>query len=393
MAKPDLSTTVAGIPLTSCVYNASGPRTGSSAAMKKIAASAAGGVLAKSATVESQKGNDMPRTWHEDDGAASLNSEGLPNAGIDYYLSPTTIADTMGDNPSGKAYMVSISGKTLKDNLHMLEKITAAVKERPGEIACVELNLACPNIVGKPTIGYDFEQMEDVMKAVASLPCFSGKTPLLPLGVKLPPYFDRPHFIAAAAILNKYKKILGYAASINTIGNALAIDYVAEMPAVRAKGGFAGLSGPAVKYTALANVKQMRELLDDSIDVVGAGGVRSGRDAFEMILCGAAAVQVGTCHWTEGPGCFDRICDELRAIMAERGYANVDDFRGGLKEWSKEGAARSREARVAERKAEGGGGEGAATKKGGDANQTILIAVLIAIIAVLLADKFGVVSL
>ena len=61
MAKPDLSTTVAGIPLTSCVYNASGPRTGSSAAMKKIAASAAGAILAKSATVESQKGNDMPR--------------------------------------------------------------------------------------------------------------------------------------------------------------------------------------------------------------------------------------------------------------------------------------------------------------------------------------------
>ena len=51
----DLSTTVGGIPLTSAVYNASGPRTGTSAAMAKIAASASGGVLAKSATVGSQK--------------------------------------------------------------------------------------------------------------------------------------------------------------------------------------------------------------------------------------------------------------------------------------------------------------------------------------------------
>ncbi|KAL7526769.1 hypothetical protein ACHAXR_001645, partial [Thalassiosira sp. AJA248-18] len=60
MTAPDLSTTLAGIPLTSVIYNASGPRTGSSAAMAKIAASESGGVLAKSATVGSQKGNDMP---------------------------------------------------------------------------------------------------------------------------------------------------------------------------------------------------------------------------------------------------------------------------------------------------------------------------------------------
>jgi len=312
--------------------------------MSKIALSASGGVLAKSATISSQTGNEQPRTWHEENGQASMNSEGLPNNGIDYYIDEKTIADTMGHNPLNKPYMVSISGKNIADNLQMLEKITDVIKNNPSaKIAAVELNLACPNIVGKPTIGYDFEQMEDVLKQVSSLPCFKG-TPLFPLGLKMPPYFDRPHFEQAAAILNKYKDIVRYAASINTIGNALAIDHLAEMPAIRAKGGFAGLSGPAVKYTALANVKQMRELLDKSIDVVGVGGVESGKDAFEMLLCGARAVQVGTCHWNEGPGCFDRICNELESIMKEKGYDTVDDFRGKLKEWSKEGAALSRNA-------------------------------------------------
>lgn len=302
----------------------------------------------------------------------------------------------MGTNPQGKPYMVSISGKTLADNLQMLEKITDVVKQQKADgaknpIVAVELNLACPNIVGKPTIGYDFEQMEDVMSKVASLPCFSGPEPLFPLGVKMPPYFDRPHFEMAASILNKHKGILTYAASINTIGNALSVDYHAEMPSVRAKGGFAGLSGPAVKYTALANVKQMRELLDPSIDVVGVGGVRTGRDAFEMILCGASAVQVGTCHWIEGPGCFDRICGELRGIMKEKGYGSIDDFRGKLKEWSKEGATMSRNARLAEKEKAGSGGSTATKARGGD--QTVLIAVLFAVIAILLADKFQIVSL
>jgi dihydroorotate dehydrogenase len=48
------------ISLTSMIYNASGPRTGTSAAMAKIATSEAGGVLAKSATLAAQKGNDLP---------------------------------------------------------------------------------------------------------------------------------------------------------------------------------------------------------------------------------------------------------------------------------------------------------------------------------------------
>jgi len=296
----------------------------------------------------------------------------------------------MGESPM-KPYMVSISGKNISDNLQMLNKIASAIESGSVNIAAVELNLACPNIVGKPTIGYDFEQMEDVMKQVASLPCFSGSKPLFPLGVKMPPYFDRPHFEMAAAILNKYKHIVSYAASINTIGNALAIDHHAEMPVIRAKGGFAGLSGPAVKYTALANVKQMRELLDDSIDVVGVGGVNTGIDAFEMILCGATAVQVGTCHWNEGPGCFNRICDELKVIMEGKGYSNVEDFRGKLKEWTKEGVALSRQKKM----------EGKMSNTSGDIqrltasnnNSSLIIAVLFAIIAILLADKLNIVSL
>ena len=317
-----------------------------------------------------------------------MNSEGLPNSGIDYYIDAKTISDTMGENPLGKPYMVSISGKTLADNLAMLKKISSAI-ESGAKISAVELNLACPNIPGKPTIGYDFEQMEDVMSQVSSLPCFSGPKPQFTFGLKMPPYFDRPHFEMAAAILNKYKSIVSYSASINTIGNALAIDIHAEMPAIRAKGGFAGLSGKAVKYTALANVKQMRELLDPSIAVVGVGGVYTGEDAFELILCGAQAVQVGTCHWNEGPKCFDRICDELNDVMRRKGYSSPDDFRGKLNEWSKEGQAISRKARAGKKK----GADVSVASSGGKGNEQILIALLIAVIAMLLADKFGVVSL
>ena len=71
----------------------------------------------------------------------SINSEGLPNKGIDYYLDPGAISAAL-DN--GKPYIVSLSGKSLDDNLKML---TAAWNTEG--VAAVELNLACPNIIGK----------------------------------------------------------------------------------------------------------------------------------------------------------------------------------------------------------------------------------------------------
>lgn len=218
-----LATTVAGISLPTCVYNASGPRTGSSAALAKIASSASGGVLAKSATVASQAGNPQPRTWHDESNLASLNSEGLPNSGIEYYISPQTITESVGETPD-KPYMVSISGHNLSDNLKMLEQIAKARKSDP-RIAAVELNLACPNVIGKPIIAYDFDQMDSVLAAVAKL----GSYKSIPLGVKMPPYFDGPHYDRAAQILNKYKGVVNYVASINTIGNGKSDRYMIRM--------------------------------------------------------------------------------------------------------------------------------------------------------------------
>jgi dihydroorotate dehydrogenase (fumarate) len=66
---------------------------------------------------------------------------------------------------------------------------------------------------------------------------------------------------------------------------------------------------------ALANVRQMYLRLDKTIDVVAVGGMHNGTDAFELILCGAKAVQTATTHWLEGPSCFDRIATELEAVM------------------------------------------------------------------------------
>ena len=201
--------------------------------------------------------------------------------GIDYYTSEEAVAAS-----ADKPYFVSLSGKTLKDNLTMLT-IVSNVKG----VDAIELNVACPNVIGHPIIGYDFDQFQDVLESLASHPDVGKK----PLGIKLPPYLDFQHFKKVAEMVrcsyllssnsssHTYSNFIQinkcdfvrYVACINTMGNALVVDADSEQPLIRPKGGFGGLSGPSVKYTALANVKKLRELLRKDIDVIGVGGVRT----------------------------------------------------------------------------------------------------------------------
>ena len=99
---------------------------------------------------------------------------------------------------------------------------------------------------------------------------------------------------------------------------------------IKPKNGFGGLGGDYIKPTALANVHAFYKRLNPSIQIIGTGGVKTGRDAFEHILCGASMVQLGTVLQKEGTEAFDRITKELQAIMAEKGYETLDDFRGKL---------------------------------------------------------------
>lgn len=379
----DLTCTVAGLELGCCIYNASGPRTGSHAALGKIGGSASGAVLSKSATLVGQDGNPLPRYKELDMGGGraplSINSEGLPNKGIDYYCADEAVKSGISN---GKPYIVSLSGKCLADNLEMFGR--ACAKEG---VSAVELNLACPNVIGHPIIAYDFEQMKTVLDAFMAHDDYGKK----PLGIKLPPYFDMPHFEKAASIINQCKGIQ-FVVSTNTVGNALVVDTHAEQPLIRPKGGFGGVAGGLVKYTALANVKKMRELLRDDIDVIGAGGVCTGTDAFELVLCGATAVQVGTQHMKEGPKCFARIASELRGLMEEKGYEKLSDFRGKLKPWDKARATASRKAAAAKKGTSdgtlSGSNELGGPKGKSSSNLPVwIIAALLAVISILLAER------
>ena len=105
-----------------------------------------------------------------------------------------------------------------------------------------------------------------------------------------------------------------------------------ETVVIKPKGGFGGIGGRIIKPVALANVRAFWKLLGDKIQIIGTGGVETGQDIFEHLLCGASAVQIGTILVDEQVQVFERLERELTEWLSKKGYNSVADCRGKLKE-------------------------------------------------------------
>lgn len=304
-------TTFAHTKFANPFMNASGVHCMTIEDLQELEKSDAGAYITKSCTLEKREGNPSPR--YVDLALGSINSMGLPNLGFDYYLDYVLEVQQNQD----KTTFFSIAGMSPEENLEMLDRV-----QKSAFSGITELNLSCPNVPGKPQLAYDFQATEQLLEKVFA---FFKK----PLGVKLPPYFDLAHFDQMADILNKFP--LTYVNSVNSVGNALYIDTEEEAVVIKPKNGFGGLGGQYIKPTALANVRAFYTRLKPEIQIIGTGGIETGQDAFEHLLCGASMLQIGTALHKEGPEIFPRIIRELQEIMDKKGYQSIDEFRGKLK--------------------------------------------------------------
>ena len=307
---PSLRTQIAGFSFDNCLMNAAGVACMTVEELEEVRQSAAGSFVTKTATLEARTGNPEPR--YRDVPLGSINSMGLPNQGIDYYLDYLL---SLQESQPERTFFLSLVGMSPDETHTLLKKV-----QNSGFKGITELYLSCPNVPGKPQIAYDFETTERILGEAFG---YFDK----PLGIKLPPYFDIVHFDQAAEVFNRHP--LKFVNCVNSIGNGMYIED--ESVVIRPKNGFGGIGGEYIKPTALANVHAFYQRLNPSIQIIGTGGVYTGRDAFEHILCGASMVQIGTALHQQGVEVFERVSLGLKAIMAKKGYEKLEDFKGKLK--------------------------------------------------------------
>ena len=306
----DLSTVIAGVSFPVGLMNASGALCVTQDELEALGKADAGAIVTKSMTPLAREGNPHPRYVAIDGG--SINSMGLPNLGYPAYAKLIPELKCFD-----KPVIASLAGLHPDDFLEGAKALHVAGPD------LVEVNLSCPNIPGKPQIGYDFEETEHLLRALRDI--FS-----IPFGVKLPPYFDPIHHQKIADVLERIG--VAFVTVINSVGNTLVVDPEKEQVVIKPKGGFGGLGGRIIKPVALANVRAFWKIWGDQIPIIGTGGVENGVDIFEHVLCGASAVQVGTILVEEGVGVFTRLVRELTECLERKGYPSLMACRGKLQE-------------------------------------------------------------
>jgi len=303
MVRPDLAVEIAGISMKNPVMDASGTFGFGTEYRQLMDISRLGALVTKSVTLEPVQGNTPPRIWETAGGM--LNSIGLQNPGLKSFLS-----DKLPQlHDLNQPVIVNIAGKKLEE----YAELARALNQAPG-VAGLEVNISCPNVKeGGMAFGADPYSAEAVTKAVRGA-CS------LPVIVKLSPNVTDITVIARAV----EGAGAGAISLINTL-TGMAIDHEHLRPVLGNITG--GLSGPAIKPVALYQVWKVCQAV--KIPVIGMGGIKSGGDAIQFILAGAAAVAVGAANFVQ-PGVMLEIIDGIEDYLVRHKIARVSDLVGAL---------------------------------------------------------------
>ena len=248
------------------------------------------GFVTKTVTPLPREGNAPVRIAETEYGM--LNSIGLQNPGRERFLAETLPSLRELDLP----IWVSVGGFCADDYAETCARLSDVT---------IELNLSCPNVDEAP------ESVADIVSACRRV------TPLrlyAKLSAATPAIADTAKAVAAAGAdgLSLVNTIRGLELDGRTLRPRLA----------RAVGGY---SGPALKPIALAAV--YASFAATRLPIVGMGGVRSGRDALDLIAAGANAVAVGTALFAD-PETPARIRAELAAAASAAGFADPFSAQG-----------------------------------------------------------------
>ncbi len=259
-----------------------------------------GGFSSKGLTLNQKDGNLPPRV--AETAMGMLNSVGLQNPGIDYFIQNELPYLATKDT----VVIANVAGQTVEDCVEIARRLEGT------NVHMLELNISCPNVKhGGAAFGIFAETAADITKHVK-------KATSKPLMVKLSPNVTDITEIAKAVEAEGADAV----SLINTL-LGMRIDINSRRPIL--KNNVGGLSGPAVFPVALRMVWQVANAV--KIPVMGMGGVCTYKDAVEMMLAGASAVQMGAALFNN-PYAPIEIIDGLNKYLDENNINNITDIIG-----------------------------------------------------------------
>lgn len=300
--KPNFKVNVAGIEMKNPLMTASGTYGFGDEYTDFYAPAILGGIITKTIRLHPHPGNRTPRI--AESAAGILNSVGIPSKGLVHFIEHYAPMLRELNVP----VVQSILGSNYDEYFIITEKL-----DKLGFLAGIELNLSCPNLEeGGLELGLDPEAIYKFIKDVKN-------TTDLPIIPKLTPNTADVVELAQSAEAGGADCI----AMINTV-KAMAIDIRTRKPVLANVTG--GLSGPAIKPIALAQIYQVYKAID--IPIIGMGGASNYVDVIEFMLAGSSAVALGSINFID-PEAPVKILKDLEEYLIKNNIEDINTLVGG----------------------------------------------------------------
>ncbi len=296
-----LEVEVAGLKFRNPVLLAAGILGMTAESLIRVAEAGAGGLVTKSIGLKPRKGYPNPTVVQVSCGL--INAMGLPNPGIKTFSEEIREVKRRVKVP----LIVSVYGYSAEEFAE-----TAELAVKAGADA-VELNVSCPHVEGT---GGEIGQNPELLKEVVSK---VKRRISKPIFVKLSPNVTDIAQLAETAVKAGADAIT----AINTV-RAMKIDIKTGRPILANRIG--GLSGPAIKPIAVRCIYEIYERV--RVPIFGCGGILNWRDAIELILAGASAVQIGTAIAVKDLEVFRTIPKGIEKYIRRKGFRSVKEIVG-----------------------------------------------------------------
>ncbi|HEY7718498.1 MAG TPA: dihydroorotate dehydrogenase [Pedococcus sp.] len=307
-----MSVDLAGAVLPSPMMTASGCAANGRELHRFFDVAELGAFVTKSVMAGPRSGRGTPRMAETPSGM--LNSIGLQGPGIDAFVTK----DLPWLKDVGARALVSIAGSTSGEFADVAAALRAS--DAFDAVVGVEVNISCPNVANR---GLVFAC--DPLASAKVVALVREQLPRdMPIFAKLTP--DVTDIVAIAQ-----SAVKAGANGLTMVNTLLGMVIDTDLLRPRLGGVTGGLSGPAIRPVAVRAVWQVRAAMREGrlpvVPIIGVGGVRTGRDALELVAAGASAVQVGTATFND-PTAPLRVGHELRELLRDKGFERFTDAVG-----------------------------------------------------------------
>ena len=256
-----------------------------------------------------QYGNPKPRIFRLAEDQALINRLGFNNLGAEKISSKIRL-----NKPNG---LIGINLGPNKDTQDRLNDYLIGLRTFRDIADYITINISSPNTENLREF-HEEKKFDELMNSISN-----EKEKLnsnVPIVVKISPDIkeDQIEKITSILINHKVKAVI--------ISNTTEINRDNLKNISKHQKG--GLSGKPLEQKSNSLIKKFHSFLNGKIDIIGVGGIDSGKSAYDKFLAGASFLQLYTGMIYQGPNIVSKIKKELKQILIDKKVKNFKEIIG-----------------------------------------------------------------